>query len=63
MMFSHNLKKIREKLSRWGRSTTCLGSLEVWKRASYPIEIKSNPLIHSEYKGKVDNNVMSTAEE
>jgi thiosulfate/3-mercaptopyruvate sulfurtransferase len=39
------------------------GGFEVWKRKGYPIEIKSNPLIHSEFKGKVDNNILSTAEE
>jgi thiosulfate/3-mercaptopyruvate sulfurtransferase len=39
------------------------GGFEVWKRSGYPIEIQSNPLIHSEFKGKIDNNVISTAEE
>jgi thiosulfate/3-mercaptopyruvate sulfurtransferase len=39
------------------------GGFEVWKRKGYPIEIKSNPLIHSEFKGKVDNSILSTAEE
>ena len=39
------------------------GGFEVWKRSGYPIEIQSNPLIHSEFKGKIDNNVLSTAEE
>jgi thiosulfate/3-mercaptopyruvate sulfurtransferase len=39
------------------------GGFEVWKRKGYPIEIESNPLIHSEFKGKVDNNILSTAEE
>jgi thiosulfate/3-mercaptopyruvate sulfurtransferase len=39
------------------------GGFEVWKRKGYPIEIKSNPLIHSEFKDKVDNNILSTAEE
>ncbi|HKQ22494.1 MAG TPA: sulfurtransferase [Nitrososphaeraceae archaeon] len=39
------------------------GGFEVWKRSGYPIEIQSNPLIHSEFKGKIDNNVLSTAAE
>jgi thiosulfate/3-mercaptopyruvate sulfurtransferase len=39
------------------------GGFEVWKREGYPIEIKSNPLFHSKFKGKVDNNIISTAGE
>lgn len=39
------------------------GGFEVWKREGYPIEIKSNPLTPSRFKGKIDNNVISTAEE
>ena len=39
------------------------GGFEGWKRAGYPVEIKSNPLIHSEFKGKIDMNIISTAEE
>lgn len=39
------------------------GGFEVWKREGYPIEIKSNPLIPSEFRGKIDNRVLSTAEE
>jgi thiosulfate/3-mercaptopyruvate sulfurtransferase len=39
------------------------GGFKVWKRSGYPIEIKSNPPIPSEFKGKIDDNVMSTAEE
>ena len=39
------------------------GGFEVWNNAGYPIEIKSNPLIHSEFKGKIDYSVMSTADE
>ncbi len=39
------------------------GGFERWKKAGYPIEVKSNPLIHSDFKGKVDNNIISTAEE
>lgn len=39
------------------------GGFEGWKRAGYPIEIKSNPLIHSEFKGKIDKDIISTAEE
>lgn len=39
------------------------GGFEGWKRESYPIEIKSNPLIHSEFRGKIDNKIISTAEQ
>jgi len=39
------------------------GGFEGWKRAGYPVEIKSNPLIHSEFKGKIDKDIISTAEE
>lgn len=39
------------------------GGFEGWKRAGYPVEIKSNPLIHSKFGGKIDKNIMSTAEE
>jgi thiosulfate/3-mercaptopyruvate sulfurtransferase len=39
------------------------GGFEGWKRAGFPIESKSNPLIHSEFKGKIDKSVISTAEE
>lgn len=39
------------------------GGFEVWKNAGYPIEIKSNPLISSQFKGKIDTSVISTAEE
>ncbi len=39
------------------------GGFEGWKRADYPIEIKSNPLIHSEFRGQIDKNILSTAEE
>ena len=31
------------------------GGFEKWKKSSYPIEIKSNPLSHSEFRGKVEN--------
>jgi thiosulfate/3-mercaptopyruvate sulfurtransferase len=39
------------------------GGFEGWKKAGYPVEIKSNPLVHSEFKGKIDKNIISTAEE
>ena len=39
------------------------GGFEGWKSAGYPVEFKSNPLIHREFKGKVDKNIISTAEE
>ena len=39
------------------------GGFEGWKRTGYPIEIKSNPLFPSEFRGKIDNSIISTAEE
>lgn len=39
------------------------GGFEGWKGASYPIEFKSNPLLHSDFKGKIDKNIISTAED
>jgi thiosulfate/3-mercaptopyruvate sulfurtransferase len=39
------------------------GGFERWKKAGYPIEVKSNPLIHSKLRGKVDNNIIATAED
>jgi thiosulfate/3-mercaptopyruvate sulfurtransferase len=39
------------------------GGFDIWKRSGCPIEIKSNPLIYSQFIGKMDDNVMSTAEE
>jgi thiosulfate/3-mercaptopyruvate sulfurtransferase len=39
------------------------GGFEGWKSAGYSVEFKSNPLIRSEFNGKIDKNVISTAEE
>jgi thiosulfate/3-mercaptopyruvate sulfurtransferase len=39
------------------------GGFERWKKSGYPIEVKSNVLTHSKFRGKVDNNIISTAEE
>ena len=39
------------------------GGFEGWKNAGYPIEIKSNPLIHCKFKGKIDKKIVSTAKE
>jgi thiosulfate/3-mercaptopyruvate sulfurtransferase len=39
------------------------GGFEKWKKTGYPIEFKSNPLIHSKFRGRVNNNVISTAED
>jgi thiosulfate/3-mercaptopyruvate sulfurtransferase len=39
------------------------GGFKEWKSAGYPIEIKSNSLLHSDFKGKIDKNIISTAEE
>ena len=51
LYFSHKMVKMLD------------GGFEGWKRAGHPIEIKSNPLIHSKFKGKIDKNIISTAEE
>lgn len=39
------------------------GGFEEWKRAGYPIEVRSNPLLHSKFKGKINKKIISTAEE
>jgi thiosulfate/3-mercaptopyruvate sulfurtransferase len=39
------------------------GGFAGWKSAGYPIEIKSNPLIHSEFRGQINKSILSTAEE
>jgi thiosulfate/3-mercaptopyruvate sulfurtransferase len=39
------------------------GGFERWKKTGYRIEVKSNVLTHSKFRGKVDNNIISTAEE
>ena len=39
------------------------GGFESWKRAGYPVEIKSNPLVHSEFRGEINKNIISTADE
>jgi thiosulfate/3-mercaptopyruvate sulfurtransferase len=39
------------------------GGFERWKKAGYPVEIKSNALINSVYRGKIDSNIIATAEE
>lgn len=39
------------------------GGFEGWRSAGHPIEFKSNPLVHSQFKGKIDKNIISTAEE
>jgi len=39
------------------------GGFKRWKSEGYPIEIKSNPLLHSKFKGKIDKNIISTAAE
>ena len=51
LYFSHKMVKMLD------------GGFEGWKRAGHPLEIKSNPLIHSKFKGKTDKNIISTAEE
>ena len=39
------------------------GGFEKWKSSGYPIEIKSNPLSHSKFSGKVNTKLLATAEE
>jgi thiosulfate/3-mercaptopyruvate sulfurtransferase len=39
------------------------GGFKAWKSAGYPIEIKSNPLLHSDFKGKINKSILSTANE
>ena len=39
------------------------GGFEGWKGAGYPIEVRSNPLIHYKFKGKLNKSILSTAEE
>jgi thiosulfate/3-mercaptopyruvate sulfurtransferase len=39
------------------------GGFECWKKEGYPIEIKSNPLLHYGFKCKIDKNILSTSEE
>jgi thiosulfate/3-mercaptopyruvate sulfurtransferase len=39
------------------------GGFEKWKKARYPIEIKSNPLKYTQFKGRVDTRLLATAEE
>ena len=39
------------------------GGFEKWKKEGYPIEVKSNPLKYSPFKGKVDTKVLATAKE
>jgi thiosulfate/3-mercaptopyruvate sulfurtransferase len=39
------------------------GGFKGWKNAGYPVEFKSNLLMHSKFKGKIDKNIISTADE
>ena len=39
------------------------GGFEKWKSNGYPIEIKSNSLRHTEFRGKVNSKLLATAEE
>lgn len=39
------------------------GGFEKWKSNGYPIEIKSNSLSHTKFKGKVNSELLATAEE
>lgn len=51
LYFSHKMVKMLD------------GGFVSWKSAGYPIELKSNPLIHSKFKVKIDKSIISTAEE
>lgn len=39
------------------------GGFENWKKYHFPIEIKSNPLSYSKFRGKPNTNLLATAEE
>lgn len=39
------------------------GGFEKWKSKGYPIEIKSNPLNKSKFRGKVNTKLLATAQE
>jgi thiosulfate/3-mercaptopyruvate sulfurtransferase len=39
------------------------GGFEKWKNDGYDIEVRTTPLKHSEFKGKVNNKVLATAKE
>lgn len=39
------------------------GGFEKWKSNDYPIEVKSNSLSYSKFSGKVNPNILATAEE
>jgi thiosulfate/3-mercaptopyruvate sulfurtransferase len=51
LYFSHKMVKMLD------------GGFEGWRKADYPVEFKSNPLIYSKFKGKIDKNIISTAED
>lgn len=39
------------------------GGFQEWKKSGYPIEVKSNPLIYSKFRGKVNTKILATAGE
>ena len=39
------------------------GGFEKWKSDGYPIEIKTNPLTHSKFRGTPNTKILATAEE
>ena len=39
------------------------GGFEKWKRNGYPIEVKTNPLTHMKFRGKVNTKILATAKE
>jgi thiosulfate/3-mercaptopyruvate sulfurtransferase len=39
------------------------GGFQEWKRSGRTIEIKSNPLIYSKFKGKINSKILATAKE
>ena len=38
------------------------GGFEKWKKEGYPIEVKSNPLKCTEFKGESNNKILATDE-
>jgi 3-mercaptopyruvate sulfurtransferase SseA len=39
------------------------GGFQEWKKSGHPIEEKSNPLRYSKFNGKVNPEILATAEE
>jgi thiosulfate/3-mercaptopyruvate sulfurtransferase len=39
------------------------GGFQEWKRNDHPIELKSNPLTYSKFRGKINTKILATADE